>query len=365
MVSNSKRNIIDEHHFNLADNSTTLPNMVTSVTHFQQESSTYLPVLNSSTSMFKIVFIFKSLFSYPDDSYNYPKLSMSASWSADAITIGQIGDLGNTFSNLFINTNDVMYVASFLYGRVQVWNLNEANSSKILIDNLLRPSSIFVAENGDIFIATGYIYYNVMKWSSSSPNGIPVMYVTRPCTRLFVDRNNTLYCSIAELHQVVARSLNNESDATRIVAGTGCAGSGSVNLYNPRGILVDAKFSLYVADCSNKRVQRFSYGEMNATTVVGNGASNTASLSCPTDIVFDADDNLFIVDSGQNRIFGPGSEGFRCVVGCFGSGSTPSQLSNPQSMSFDSHGNIFVVDTNNKRLQKFILVHNSCGKFIK
>jgi hypothetical protein len=182
------------------------------------------------------------------------------------------------------------------------------------------------------------------------------------CAGLFVDITNTLYCSISNSHQVVKKWLGDGVTTSAIIAGRNGPGSGLDNLNFPVGIFVDINFDLYVADCRNNRVQLFQLGQIFATTVAGNGATNTITLSCPTGVVLDADKHLFIVDSGNHRIIGSGPTGFWCIIGCFGSGSAPNQLYNPQSMSFDSYGNIFVTDLKNKRIQKFVLATNSCSK---
>ena len=89
-------------------------------------------------------------------------------------------------------------------------------------------------------------------------------------------------------------------------------------LYNPYGIFVDINFDLYVADCSNSRVQLFQLGQSNALTVAGSAAPGTITLNCPTAIVLDADKYLFIADYNNHRIVGSGPNGFQCVVGCSG-----------------------------------------------
>ncbi|CAF0715551.1 unnamed protein product [Adineta steineri] len=132
-------------------------------------------------------------------------------------------------------------------------------------------------------------------------------------------------------------------------------------LNSPRGIFVDIKFNLYVADCINDRVQLFQFGQLNGTTVVGHGANNTIDLDCPVGIVFDDDGYLFISDSQNNRIIGSSSNGFRCIIGCIStSGSASNQLNHPQMISFDSYGNLYVVDAYNDRIQKFLLTSNTC-----
>jgi hypothetical protein len=189
------------------------------------------------------------------------------------------------------------------------------------------------------------------------------MYVGEICFGLFVDINDTLYCSLGNLNQVIAQSLINASNGPKVVAGTDCPGVIPDMLYLPLGIFVDINFYLYVADCGNDRIQRITYGNSSGVTVAGNGAPETISMNCPSGIVLDADNYLFIVDQLNNRIIGSGPNGYRCLVGCSGSGSASDQLNNPQSMSFDSYGNMLVVDKYNDRIQKFVLAKNSSGKY--
>jgi hypothetical protein len=189
------------------------------------------------------------------------------------------------------------------------------------------------------------------------------MYVGSACYGLFVDINNTLYCSLQDLDQVVTKSLNSDSNIAIIVAGNGTAASPSNMLSHPQGIFVDINLDLYVADYGNNRIQLFQSGQLNATTIAGSESPNTTiTLSGPTGIVLDADGYLFIVENNKNRIIGSGPDGFRCIAGCSGNGSASNQLSSPQTLSFDSYGNMFVTDWGNNRIQKFILLTNSSGK---
>ena len=132
-------------------------------------------------------------------------------------------------------------------------------------------------------------------------------------------------------------------------------------LNQPNGIFVTESLDLYVADWGNDRVQLFRSGELNGTTVAGNGSIGTISLYHPTDVGLDADGNLFIVDNGNNRIVGSGTYGFRCLVGCSGVGAS-NQLGLPSTLRFDTDGNIFVADSGYSRIQKFLLLNNTCGK---
>ena len=134
-------------------------------------------------------------------------------------------------------------------------------------------------------------------------------------------------------------------------------------LYYPSGIFVTVTLDLYVADFWNDRIQLFGPGELNATTIVGNGASGTISLYRPRGVVLDADGYLFIVEEWNNRVVGSGPDGFRCIVGCAKIyGSASNELKGPYSLSFDSDGNMLVADSYNNRIQKFLLSSNLCSK---
>ncbi len=227
------------------------------------------------------------------------------------------------------------------------------------------PYSIFAASNGDMYVDTGKNSSACIskRTSNGSINGT-VMYSGQKCFGIFIDINDTLYCSMRDVHQVVARSLNSVSDVLSVAAGIGCPGSSAEMLYLPSGIYVNTNFDLYVADCGNNRIQLFQSDPLNGTTIDIYGPGGTITLNCPTGVALDADSYLYIVDSGNQRIIGSGSSGFLCRIGCSGtSGSAANQLNIPWSLSFDSYGNIFVADQGNNRIQKFALATNSCGTY--
>jgi hypothetical protein len=297
-------------------------------------------------------------------SYNQPQLCSSATWDPDASTFANSSTVGTDPYGIFVNTNNTVYIAERGNSRVQMWLNGSIDATKTISNNISSPLALFVTSTGDVYVGNDNSSHAVNKWESNLTVSMIVMNVNSSCYGLFVDINNTLHCSLKELHQVIKLSLNGGTNISTIAAGNGSAGSTSTMLSSPYGIFVTTDFDLYVADCGNDRVQLFASGQLNGTTVPENGTSGNITLNCPTGVVLDGDNYLFIVDSGNNRIVGSGPNGFRCLVGCNGSsGSASNQLSNPQSMVFDRFGNIFVTDRNNSRVQKFIFVTNSCGMY--
>ncbi len=297
-------------------------------------------------------------------SYNQPKFCASATWNLNAITFATESTVGLYPRGIFVDSNNTIYVADQTNSRIQIWFNNSINPTRTINSNLLTPSSVFVATNGDIYVDNSDMTIRVDKWSLNTNTSIVAMYVDDNCYGLFVDISNTLYCSMTYRHQVVKRWLDDNATMLTTVAGTGFYGSALNMLDRPYGIFVDINFDLYVADAGNNRIQLFRSGQLNGITVAGSGSSTTTiTLNIPTAVVLDADGYLFIVEFGSYRIVGSGPTGFRCLVGCSdGGGSTSTQLLEPTSLSFDSYGNMFVTDTSNHRIQKFVLSTNSCSK---
>ena len=214
-----------------------------------------------------------------------------------------------------------------------------------------------------MYADNGYSRARLEKWTVNATNSIVILNVSGACTGIFIDIYNSFYCSSPSQQQVWKKPIDGDGNSSVIVAGNGFAGSASNTLSSPYGIFVDLDLSLYVADFSNNRVQLFRSGQLNATTVAGNGAPGTVTLSNPIAVILDADGYSFIVDYGHHRIVRSGPNGFRCIAGCSGtSGAAGNQLAWPRALSFDSYGNMYIADAGNNRIQKFFLARNACGK---
>ncbi|CAF1144870.1 unnamed protein product [Adineta steineri] len=289
-------------------------------------------------------------------SYNQPKLCANASWNSTAITFATSATVGTGPYGIFVNSNNTVYVADQSNARIQVWLSGNMTPSRTVSGGLTKPFSLFATDNGDIYVDNAYSNMRVDKWGSNSNSSVPAMYVCSQCTGVFVDINNMLYCSVFTSHKIISQSLNTRLPVWNTAAGTGTAGATSLTLNSPRGIFVDNNLNLYVADGNNNRIQKFLSGQLNGTTI----PTGTITLNIPTAVVLDADGYLFIADCNNHRLIGSGPYGFQCIAACFGQGSLSNQLKYPAMLSFDSYGNIFVTDSDNNRIQKFLLITNSC-----
>ena len=258
-----------------------------------------------------------------------------------------------------------MYVADSNNMQIQGWIEEELIPRRTILTGTSFPNSFFVTARKDVYVDNAG-ESRIHRWAFNVTKNDTVMILNECCYGLFVSLNNSLYCSLYNLQQVISQSLNDDSARElKLVGGTGCFGSAPDMLYNPMGIVVDLNLNVYVADSYNDRIQCFRASHVNGTTVAGATALGTISLSRPTDVALDYDNYLFIVDSYNHRIVASGPNGFRCIAGCNGTpGNAPNQLNTPQRMSFDNHGNIFVIDRSNIRIQKFVLAPNPTSKYL-
>ena len=265
-----------------------------------------------------------------------------------------------------INRLNTLVATSRDNQKIFVWFNGSSNVSRIINTTNRSPLGLFPISDDEILVSydTGYPYID--RWNVKNGTLLSSTPIYGQCYSLFVDINDDLYCSASTLHMVTRKSWRDQSNSFTIVAGTGTAGSSSAMLHTPRGIFVTSSLNLYVADCNNDRIQLFRSGQINATTVAGNGSNVMMTGRLPYGFTLDADENLFISFYWEDHVISVDSGGnVRCVVGCPGSsGSAANQLDDPWSLAFDTKGNLFAGDRGNSRIQKFQLNGpNQCSEY--
>ncbi|CAF1115745.1 unnamed protein product [Adineta steineri] len=129
--------------------------------------------------------------------------------------------------DIFINTNNTIYVTSQAANSVLVWYEGNAIPIKDISGNISSPIGLFVTTAGEIYVDSDNSTGRIDKWRLNSTVGISIMYTCTKCYDIFIDMNNNHYCSMKISHQIVIKSLDVISNALTIVAGTGNAGSTS------------------------------------------------------------------------------------------------------------------------------------------
>ena len=299
---------------------------------------------------------FHQCISLPEgQSFNQPTLCPSATWNPVAVTIADNTTIQGYPNTIFLDQSNTIYLTTSAFAQIEVWTEGRWAQRKQVATGLNQSQGLVVSSTGDIFVDNGISQSRVERWTWSVSNATNVMSVTGSCFSLFLGPNDTLYCLLSGLHQVVSRPLQNAGTTPTVVAST---------LNFPRGIFVDSNENLYVADSGNNRIQLFTPGATNGTTVAGNGMPDNLTLHTPIGILLDADGSLFILEEGNGRIMRVGTNHHLCLVGCVNSGVGPAPLNGPSSFHFDNVGNLFVVDRHNVRIQKFLLATNSCGESV-
>ncbi|CAF0927344.1 unnamed protein product [Adineta ricciae] len=295
-------------------------------------------------------------------SFNRPKLCPTVKWNPAGFRLPALLPKDYIFSILFIDKNNTIYTGAEEDGKILVWPKDSTHPmSSINYQSELKSASLFVSNNGDIYLST--MHKIILRWTASQNVFVHFMNTKEGCISLFIDLHNNIYCSMMLAHQVVKKSRSeNDTVETTIVAGTGGVGRGETQLTSPRGIFVDTNLDLYVADWYNHRIQLFQFNEVKGKTVAGEFSYEiTILLRLPTSVALDCEKYLFIAEAGFDRIIGSGPNGFRCLLGCNREEKKVSQLKWPLSFHFDMNGNLFVNDAINTRIQKFHLNKDSCG----
>ncbi len=141
------------------------------------------------------------------------------------------------------------------------------------------------------------------------------------------------------IDQQLGEIVKFDATGSAVVAfGRGFFGSSAQN------IAVDtARGTVYVADRSNNRVQRFSA----AGTFLG-----TWSAALPADVDVDSAGNAYIVESTNARVVKRAPDGTQlAIIGGLGTGN--GQLSGPSAVALDAANNVYVADTGNNRIEQF------------
>jgi YD repeat-containing protein len=119
----------------------------------------------------------------------------------------------------------------------------------------------------------------------------------------------------------------------------------------PKGIAVDSKGNVWVADTGNNRVQEFKpSGEF--VRVFGSEGAGNGQFKEPAGVTVGPDGDVWVIDTGNDRVQRfSGEGGYLDQVGTVGNQN--GQFAKPEGLATDNTGRVIAADTNNNRIQVF------------
>ncbi len=289
--------------------------------------------------------------------------SYNAGWSANATSYAQ--NQVQEANNVFIAPNGDMYIADGTLSAVLKFSAGfTPNSVGTVVagntisgpgsdsDQLDYPTSVFVDAAGYIYVADHY-NNRVQKFPPNSTEGTKA--VTVAATDLDgpfdikLDASGNLY--VANLYSGSVMEYASGSDENT-------SGNPIAYVGYPQGIAVDGAGNVYVSDASAAEVRKYP---ADVVVAGGNGDGDAADqLNTPASLYIDATGRLYVVDQGNSRVQmfpanSTSSSSAVTVAGVGGAGNNANQLDYPFSLAFDAQQNLYVADYSNARIQKFAL----------
>ncbi len=186
-----------------------------------------------------------------------------------------------------------------------------------------------------------------------------------------VDRAGNLY--IADSSNDRVRRVDKTTGTITTVAGLGERGfggdggqAGVAKLYFPHGIALDEAGNLYIADAGNHRVRKVEAQAGIISTVAGTGRTEfygdggpatAAGLSAPRGVVVDSKGTLFIADTQHGCVRAVDQDGrIKTVAGAdprlVDKGAAPKYLWHPVGVAAGPDGHIYWADATLSRVKR-------------
>ena len=171
---------------------------------------------------------------------------------------------------------------------------------------------------------------------------------------------STLYISDYANHRIMSYPSGTFNGT--LIFGSGVLGLNNTQLYYPVGLCYDLfSNSLIIANHMANNVVRFVLGanhwELLAGSPIGVPDITSDRLRQPVDMTLDPMGNLYVADRNNHRIqfFSNGQLNGTTIAGVTGVfAANATTLYWPWSVKLDSQLNLYVADTYNNRIQKFL-----------
>ncbi|CAF4729948.1 unnamed protein product [Rotaria sp. Silwood1] len=322
--------------------------------------------------------------------------------------LGTTADKLNSPWGIYVDANNVLYVADRLNHRIQKWPAGAAIGDTIAGQSTVAGSWSYQLSSPTavIFDQYGYMYVldagnlRIQRWLPGMTYGVTVVASTMSAlsSGMNFDSSGNIIVADTSNHRIISFNVAcpNPTTVTQppptlppnlpcqtgtfnttwtIAAGTSpTSGSGLAYLNNPMDIYVDGNQYIYVADNGNSRIQKFppadtTIGPPTGTTVAGftlTGGSGYSELYNPTAIFVDPDGVMYIADAGNYRIqkWLPNQPLGFTVAGGRGNGATYDKIGLVYAIFVDNVGNIYVSESSNHRVTVWYASNTAAGQLV-
>ena len=202
--------------------------------------------------------------------------------------------------------------------------------------------------------STGAVNGSALSSSFNYPSGVAV------------DSSRNVY--VCDTYNSKIRKIDTSGNVTTL-AGNGSEGSVDGNATTasftaPRGLAVDSHGDVYVADTFSGKIRKVD-ANGDVTTVAGDGSigssdgdASSSSFHYPRGVVVDSRGNIYIADTGNNKVRKISSSGYVTTVAGDGTAvstdgdANSSSFNDPYGVTVDSVGNVYVSENNGNKIRK-------------
>ena len=188
------------------------------------------------------------------------------SWDQNAMTVAGWSNGPNGIS---IISDDILYVSDTNNRRIVAIPLTTTKKTITTGSNSIQFDVSFDTSLTDTscLILGNAKYINYLYLLQMSP--ISVLDLSHSSTYLYVDQHDNIYLTGIVDQIVFVRNATAKNFST--VAGTKESGTGNSQLNRPYVMFVDDKKTVYVADCHNHPIMKWSAGESSGIMIAGTG----------------------------------------------------------------------------------------------